>query len=84
MAVTAMARGLRMGWLDEATYRPVLERGWRAVVARIGTDGSVRDVCTSTGAGPTLEYYLEREAVSGMDDRGGGLVLTAALEMAAL
>jgi hypothetical protein len=44
----------------------------------------VRDVCTSTGAGPTLEYYLERPAVSGMDDRGGGLVLFAALEMVEL
>lgn len=84
MAVAAMARGLRMGWLDSATYRPVVERGWRAVLARVDTDGSVRDVCTSTGAGPTLAYYLERPAVSGLDDRGGGLVLTAALEMAEL
>jgi unsaturated rhamnogalacturonyl hydrolase len=84
MAVTAMARGVRLGWLDAATYRPVLERGWRAVVARIGPDGSVRDVCTSTGAGPTLAYYLERPTVTGMDDRGGGLVLTAALEMVEL
>jgi unsaturated rhamnogalacturonyl hydrolase len=84
MAVTAMARGVRLGWLDAATYRPVLERGWRAVVERIGQDGAVRDVCTSTGAGPTLAYYLERPAVTGMDDRGGGLVLTVALEMVEL
>ena len=84
MAVAAMARGVRMGWLDAATYRPVVERGWSAVLARIAPDGSVRDVCTSTGAGPTLEYYLERPAVSGLDDRGGGLVLTAALEMVEL
>jgi unsaturated rhamnogalacturonyl hydrolase len=84
MAVAAMARGVRMGWLDATTYRPVLERGWDAVLERIGPDGSVRDVCTSTGAGPTLEYYLERPTVSGMDDRGGGLVLAAALEMAEL
>ncbi len=62
----------------------MLERGWRAVLERIGPDGSVRDVCTSTGADPTLAYYLERPTVSGMDDRGGGLVLTAALETAAL
>lgn len=84
MAVTAMARGVRMGWLDAQTYRPVVERGWRAVLERIGPEGFVRDVCTSTGAGPTLAYYLERPTVSGMDDRGGGLVLTAALEMAEL
>lgn len=84
MAVAAVARGVRMGWLDDATYRPVLERGWQAVLERVGADGSVRDVCTSTGAGPTLAYYLERPTVSGMDDRGGGLVLGAALEMAEL
>ena len=81
MTVAAMARGVRHGWLDAATFLPVIDRGWRAVLARIGDDGSVRDVCTSTGAGPTLAYYLERPSVNGMDDRGGGLVLVAALEM---
>ncbi len=84
MAVTAMARGVRLGWLDATTYRPAIARGWQAVVSRIRPDGSVSSVCTSTGAGPTLEYYLERPAVEGMDDRGGGLVLVAAIEMAEL
>ena len=73
-----------MGWLDVPTYLPVIARGWAAVTARIGADGSVRDVCTSTGAGPTLEYYLERATVNGMDDRGGGLVLVTAVEMVEL
>jgi rhamnogalacturonyl hydrolase YesR len=84
MAVAAMARGVRMGWLDARTFEPVLERAWQAVAARVGADGSVRDVCTSTAAGPTLEYYLERPTVDGMDDRGGGLVLLAAVEMVEL
>lgn len=84
MVVAAMARGVRLGWLEPESFLPVIERGWSAVTVRVGADGSVRDVCTSTGAGPTLEYYLERPAVSGMDDRGGGLVLFAALEMVEL
>jgi hypothetical protein len=84
MAVAAMARGVRMRWLDAETFLPVLERGWGAVAARVGEDGSVRDVCTSTAAGPTLQYYLERPTVNGLDDRGGGLVLVAALEMVEL
>jgi rhamnogalacturonyl hydrolase YesR len=79
--LTAMARGVRLGWLDGERYMPAVERAWQAVLARVGTDGSVRDVCTSTGAGPTLEYYMTRPVVNGADDRGGAIALMAALEM---
>ena len=41
----------------------------------------VRDVCTSTGAQATLEYYMMRPIVNGADDRGGAIVLLAALEL---
>ncbi|HUE96097.1 MAG TPA: glycoside hydrolase family 88 protein, partial [Longimicrobiaceae bacterium] len=84
MAITAMARGIRLGWLDRVTYLPVIERGWNAVAARVAPDGSVRDACASTAAGTTLVYYLERPVVNGVDDRAGGLVLLAAVEVAAL
>jgi rhamnogalacturonyl hydrolase YesR len=76
-----MARGVRLGWLDAATYVPVTERAWQAVLARVAEDGTLRDVCTSTGAQATLEYYMTRPVVNGADDRGGALVLLAALEM---
>jgi hypothetical protein len=39
------------------------------------------DVCTSTGAGPTRRYYLDRPAVTGGDDGGGAMVLGAVLEI---
>jgi NAD(P)-dependent dehydrogenase (short-subunit alcohol dehydrogenase family) len=66
--------------------RLVLERGWRAVQARITETGDLVDVCTGTGAGrnATREYYLTRPAITGPDDRGGAMALTAALEMHAL
>jgi unsaturated rhamnogalacturonyl hydrolase len=83
MTVTAMARGVRLGWLDKS-YVPHIERGWRAVSARVSADGAVADVCSGTGAGPTKEYYLNRPAVSGGDDRGGAMALVAALEMSQL
>jgi rhamnogalacturonyl hydrolase YesR len=83
MTVAAMARGVRRGWLDDA-YRPVIARGWSAVLARVKDDGSVSDVCSGTGAGPTLDYYLKRPTVNGADDRGGAMALLAALEMVAL
>ena len=79
MTLTAMARGIRLGWLDE-TYRPVVDRAWRALLAHVLEDGALVDVCFSTGAGPTRRHYLDRPAVNGADDRGGAMVLGAALE----
>ena len=79
MTLTAMARGLRLGWLDEG-YRPVVDRAWRALLAHVLEDGGLVDVCFSTGAGPTRRHYLDRPAVNGADDRGGAMVLGAALE----
>jgi unsaturated rhamnogalacturonyl hydrolase len=78
--VTAMARGVRLGWLDRS-YAPIVERAWRGVAAHVETDGTIIDVCTSTGAGPTKKYYLDRTAITGADDRGGAMALMAAMEM---
>ena len=80
MLTTAMARGVRLGWIDRS-YVPAIQRGWRALAAHITEDGGVVDVCSSTGAGPTKRYYYDRPAVSGGDDRGGAMALVAALEM---
>jgi rhamnogalacturonyl hydrolase YesR len=80
MVLSAMARGIRQGWLDQ-TYRPVVERAWRALAAHVMPDGSIVDVCTGTGAGPTRRFYLDRPAIAGPDDRGGAMALLAAMEM---
>jgi unsaturated rhamnogalacturonyl hydrolase len=80
MTVAAMARGVRLGWLDKSVV-PAIDRGWAAVAARVDAAGAVRDVCSGTGAGPTKEYYLNRPAVNGADDRGGAMALLAALEV---
>ena len=83
MTVAVMARGVRLGWLDKS-YRPPIDRAWQSLLTRIGADGSVADVCSGTGAGPTKDYYMNRPAVSGGDDRGGAMALLAALEVAEL
>lgn len=80
MTVAAMARGVRRGWLGKDVV-PVIDRGWQAVLARVNEDGTLRDVCSGTGAGPTKEYYLNRPAINGADDRGGAMALLAAIEM---
>jgi hypothetical protein len=84
MTTAAIARGLARGWLDREVYEPIVNRGWQAVAARVNADGTVTDVCSSTGAGPTKEYYLTRPVVNGADDRGGAMALLAAIEVAEL
>jgi rhamnogalacturonyl hydrolase YesR len=80
MTLSAMARGVRLGWLDQS-YRPVIARAWRALAAHLTEDGGIVDICTSTGAGPTRRYYFDRAAISGADDRGGAMALMASMEM---
>jgi len=80
MTVAAMARGVRLGWLGR-DVAPAIDRGWQAVLARVNSDGTLKDVCSGTGAGPTKEYYLNRPAINGADDRGGAMALLAAIEM---
>jgi rhamnogalacturonyl hydrolase YesR len=84
MTVAALARGIGRGWIDRATYEPIMNRGWQAVTTRVNNDGTVKDVCSGTGAGPTKDYYLNRPVINGADDRGGAMALLAAIEMAEL
>ena len=81
MIVASLARGVTHGWIDHATFDPIINRGWAAVAARVNADGTVKNVCAGTGAGPTKEYYLNRPEVNGADDRGGAMALLAAIEM---
>ena len=81
MTLTALARGVRLGWIDARTHRPAIDRAWRALAAHITEEGGIVDICASTGSQATLRQYLDRPAVSGFDDRGGAMGLLAALEM---
>jgi len=80
----AMERGIRHGWLAKSFYRHRAEGAWEAVLARTGSDGVLIDVCESTNKQPTLTDYLRREATLGTDERGGGMVMLFATEMAGL
>jgi len=80
MLLTAMARGIRLGWID-ATFTPFVERAWLGLAAHVAEDGTLIDVCTGTGSGPTKRYYLDRAAIIGPDDRGGAMALLAAMEV---
>jgi rhamnogalacturonyl hydrolase YesR len=80
MLMSAMARGIRLGWIDRS-HEPVVQRAWHALAAHILEDGTLVDVCTGTGAGPTRRYYYDRPAIDGPDDRGGAMALLGAIEV---
>lgn len=81
MTTYAMARGVRMGWLDRAKFGPAIDKGWFAIRARIGSDGGLVDVCTGTGKQKSLRDYYDRTAILGRDDRGGAMALMVTTEM---
>lgn len=83
MLLTAMARGIRLGWIGR-DYERTVDRAWLGLLAHVKDDGTVIDVCTGTGVGPTKRYYLDRAALTGADDRGGAMALLASMEMIAL
>ena len=80
----AMERGIRNGWLDPAAYQPRVDRAWRAVLARVGDNGQLVDVCESTNKQKTLEDYLHRTAILGPDPRGGAMAMLFATEVGGL
>ncbi len=84
MIATAMAMGVRNGWLDARTYQPRVDRAWRAVNKRVGAEGVLMDVCESTNKQKSLDDYLHRAAILGQDPRGGAMALLFATEMAGL
>ena len=85
MIGAAMLRGIRNGWIDRATYEPLVQKAWEAVLARTGAEGRLLDACESTGTrGLTDEGYLRRAAILGRDDRAGGMAMFFATELAGL
>ena len=76
----AMARGMRLGWLDES-YADALALAWQGVSERIDDEGGLVDVCTGTGVMSSTREYLDRPAIFGWDERGGAMALWFACEM---
>jgi len=77
MFTFAMITGVKMGWLDAATYGPAARKGWLAVVGYIDQNQDVTSVCEGTGKQNDLAYYLARRRRTG-DFHGQAPVLWAA------
>jgi unsaturated rhamnogalacturonyl hydrolase len=80
MIATALLRGVSKGWLGDS-YRPRIKMAWSAISARTGSEGSLVNVCESTGKQKSLEDYLNRKAIQGRDARGGAMGLLFAVEV---
>lgn len=79
----SMARGLRLGWLDDK-WRVVVDRTWDGLSQRISDQGELKHVCVGTGPLATLDDYINRSYTDGLDDRGGAMAIWFAVEMARL
>jgi rhamnogalacturonyl hydrolase YesR len=84
MIATAMLRGVNNGWLEWDDFQPLVEKAWRAILARTAPDGRLLDTCESTNRERSIEDYLRRAAIADRDARGGAMALMFALEMAGL
>ncbi|MEK8131872.1 glycoside hydrolase family 88 protein [Paenibacillus filicis] len=80
MFVAAIARGIRLGWLDAALLASV-RRGWEGLLsACLDSEGNVYGVCLGSGCSMEAAYYEDIPTYIN-DDHGTGIVLLAASEM---
>lgn len=76
----AIAIGISNGWLDRDEWLPTLISAWQGVSNGIDNQGRVSDVCIGTGPLNSLHEYINRDSVTGFDDRGGAMALWFAVE----
>jgi rhamnogalacturonyl hydrolase YesR len=77
MIVYAMVTGIRLGWLEEEKYAPIVEKAWLALVDKLDTDGALEEVCVGTNEKMTAQAYLDRPRRTG-DHHGQGPMLWTA------
>ena len=77
----SIALGIQHGWLNADEWGCVLARAWTGISDGIDEKGGVSRVCVGTGPLDSLNEYLIRDAVTGLDDRGGAMALWFAVEV---
>lgn len=80
MFVFAIARGVRMGWIDE-DYIYAAEQGLKGMMTKMTDKGDVTAICVGTGIMPSLAFYYNRPTQENAP-MGEGPVLRALIEMA--
>ncbi len=65
MFTYAMITGVKYGWLKGDEYRLAVQKACDALCAHLDGQANLRDICTGTGQGDNIEYYLKRPKVPG-------------------
>jgi unsaturated rhamnogalacturonyl hydrolase len=71
----ALEQGLQEGWVEGEQYRSAADRAWAYSERAIASDGQVRGACESTGGQRSMEDYLQRKAIHGIEPRAGAMAL---------
>jgi unsaturated rhamnogalacturonyl hydrolase len=65
MFTFAMITGVRHGWLDKKAYGRAARKGWLGLVRFLEANGDLRNVCQGTAKKNDLQYYLDRQRLTG-------------------
>ena len=77
----AMARGVRLGILEDPAYARAYKRAWSALAGYVQPDGQISDVCVGTNKADNVAHYLNRPRATG-DLHGQAALLWFAAELA--
>jgi unsaturated rhamnogalacturonyl hydrolase len=77
MFTFAMITGVKNRWLKEKPYAQAARKGWLGIVSYLEPNGDLRNVCQGTNKKNDLQYYLNRERLTG-DLHGQAPVLWSA------
>lgn len=80
MFVFAIARGVRMGWINK-DYVYAANEGLKGMMGKMSDTGNVTAICVGTGIMPSLAFYYNRPTQKNAA-MGEGPVLRALVEMA--
>ena len=65
MFTFAMITGVKNGWLDRKTYAAAARKGWLGLVSYLEPNGDLRNVCQGTAKKNDLQWYLDRQKLTG-------------------
>lgn len=82
MYIVAMVHGVDAGWLDGATFNPVVARAWKGLSRAIHSNGFVSGMCDGFGIHSTPADYYACKQLYGRSTPGLGSVLKAAVLLA--
>jgi len=90
MLTYAIAKGIRQGYLDRKTYKPIVEKAYQGILKEFITENpdstiNLTQTCITAGLGNgrdgTYEYYVYKTGIQSNDGKAVGPFITASLEM---